>query len=799
MAAATKGSPGEWWIESPEAVPEDNPSFLCDVCKHINFHYLILEIPIQIVSDEIPLNSYSTILEKQHCAFCRLIKYTIDNLYGVDALPTEHEGKAIMISMIVMRAKYTLDEKASDPRQLILWVKPDPLSKGGTTPLVIHHVVEDGWFDSDGKGRLIPSQMVFLLPLYWNRSCRKSLSSLHKDVSTETDHYDLPTNFRLIDTEKMCIVPADSSFEFISLSYTWGKTKQFKLFEDNYLELSKENALLEYEHQIPQTIKDAMFLVKKLYDRYLWVDALCIMQDPNCDDKKIQLPYMDRIYSSSVLTIAATYGNGADAGLPGVRPNSRKRVQCVELIQGIRLANRPWSFDKSVTESTWNTRAWTFQERVLSSRMLFITEQQIFFKCDHVPGVLAEDLDSKLTKRTPVTYPMDDTGTDLIPQQWSVNILSYLKTVESFTARELTFPSDVLDAFLGIAQRMRPLFRSEFLYGLPQSELDYCLLWEPAGHIRRRCIDSDKEEAEPLFPSWSWAGWTGPARYNWVERLSRIKWVDPASGALLSSDDYRSPVPSTSTKEHSNTDWRKAWTEQRTRSDFRYFYHNSKPDIWFRHPTAPEAERSGRIGPECVAGTQHLRFWAWTHDMHFTGEYIPPQNVKEPSWQFNLTDSMGFSTGYFTVPVALLPKLDFKNKEYDMVMICRMRTTYSREEIAARKAGSDPPRASSFEDGTHLQPRKEEDVMGEKSLEDYVDADDVTMETAHFDELPSAQDAKLAICFDRQRYDALKPFCLYEFLVVEWNGGVASRIGIGKIHIDAWAQEHPKQKLITLG
>src|SRR5436189_4210797 len=100
MAATTKGPPRKWWIESPEVVPEDNPSFLCDVCKHINFQYLIYEIPILAVSDEIPLDSYSRILGKQHCAFCRLIKHTIDNLFEAGELPTEHEGKAVMISMI---------------------------------------------------------------------------------------------------------------------------------------------------------------------------------------------------------------------------------------------------------------------------------------------------------------------------------------------------------------------------------------------------------------------------------------------------------------------------------------------------------------------------------------------------------------------------------------------------------------------------------------------------------------------------------------------------------------------------
>ena len=34
---------------------------------------------------------------------------------------------------------------------------------------------------------------------------------------------------------------------------------------------------------------------------------------------------------------------------------------------------------------------------------------------------------------------------------------------------------------------------------------------------------------------------------------------------------------------------------------------------------------------------------------------------------------------------------------------------------------------------------------------------------------------------------------------MELNGDVASRIGIREIYIDAWAQEHPKEKLITLG
>jgi Heterokaryon incompatibility protein (HET) len=805
MAAITRVLPRKWWIESPEVVSEDDPSFLCDVCKHINFQYLIFEILIWVVSEEIPLDSYSRILEKQQCAFCRLVKHTIDNIYRPDKLPTKHNGKAVMISMIATAETFNLDKKVSEPRQLLLWVKPDPLRKGRTPPLEIYHVVEDGWYNSgSGKGRLIPAtQIDFNLPLFWNRRCRKSLSSLHEDHVIEREIYGLPANFRLIDTKKMCIVPANSSFEYIALSYTWGKCKQFKLSDDNYQELSEEGALLKHDGQIPQTIKDAICLVRKLCDRYLWVDALCIKQDTSIrsrEDKKDQLPYMNRIYGSSVLTIAATYGDGADAGLPGVGENSRESVQLVKSIQGIRLANRPWSFDKSVTDSKWNTRAWTFQERILSSRILFIAKQQIFFKCDHVSGVLAEDLDSELKGRKLVTCPMEGTGTDIIPQRGSINILSYLRTVESFTARELTYPGDVLDAFSGIAQKMTPLFRSGFLSGLPQSELDYCLLWKPAGDLHRRtALGTD----EISFPSWSWAGWIGPVRYTWEERLSRVKWVHPSSGELFTSDDYRSPFPSTSPHQQTNSNsrslqWRKKWTEQKTTSGFRYFYHASNPDIWFRNPTA-EPEQRPRVGPNCVLETNHLRFWAWTDEIVYDGEYVPPKDVVDPLWQITLTDKKGFVTGYFTVPVEVLPKLDFKNKKYDMVMICRTRTGCSRKDVGARKDGSEVPGAPFSEEGINFSKDTGESLEDSKPLEDYDDAKDVSMEPVFFPELPASQEARSVLCFDRQRYDPYKPFCLYEFLVVEWNGDVASRIGIGEIHIDAWAQQHPKEKLITLG
>lgn len=92
---------------------------------------------------------------------------------------------------------------------------------------------------------------------------------------------------------------------------------------------------------------------------------------------------MDRIYTSAIITIVAAAGDHANYGLPGIRPGSREPVQYVEIVRGIPLANR-WAIhaDRSISTSQprdifgslgkckWSTRAWTYQERLLSHILL---------------------------------------------------------------------------------------------------------------------------------------------------------------------------------------------------------------------------------------------------------------------------------------------------------------------------------------------------------------------------------------------------------------------------------------------
>jgi hypothetical protein len=59
----------------------------------------------------------------------------------------------------------------------------------------------------------------------------------------------------------------------------------------------------------------------------------------------------------------------------------------------------------------------------------------------------------------------------------------------------------------------------------------------------------------------------------------------------------------------------------------------------------------------------------------------------------------------------------------------------------------------------------------------------------------SAQDK----IFDLNHYSADVAWCLYNVIMVQWRDDVAYRIGIGKVHVQAFDQAGPKTKCIVLG
>jgi hypothetical protein len=64
---------------------------------------------------------------------------------------------------------------------------------------------------------------------------------------------------------------------------------------------------------LPQTIKDAIIVARELKYKFLWVDALCIVQD-NEEDCAREVSKMSVIYSEASLIISAARTDDSKQG-----------------------------------------------------------------------------------------------------------------------------------------------------------------------------------------------------------------------------------------------------------------------------------------------------------------------------------------------------------------------------------------------------------------------------------------------------------------------------------------------------
>lgn len=164
--------------------------------------------------------------------------------------------------------------------------------------------------------------------------------------------------FRLIDVQQLCVVPASVQASYVALSYVWGETTRFSLDRGNRESLMRQDGLLQSWDRIPETIRDAILLLRKMELKYLWVDCLCLVQDDPVDmDGGVQM--MDAIFEHSLFTLIAASGTNSNSGLPGVRDGSRSPMQITcDLGSGLRLL-LVHPIDQLLAKTKYNKRAWT--------------------------------------------------------------------------------------------------------------------------------------------------------------------------------------------------------------------------------------------------------------------------------------------------------------------------------------------------------------------------------------------------------------------------------------------------------
>ncbi|KAH9883461.1 heterokaryon incompatibility protein-domain-containing protein [Xylariomycetidae sp. FL2044] len=317
--------------------------------------------------------------------------------------------------------------------------------------------------------------------------------------------------FRCVDIRRNCLVQPPSGCRYTALSYVWGLEKFFTTVRSNVHQLEKPGALASPEiwDQIPQTIKDAIYVNRELDIPYMWVDSLCIVQDDATDDKIKAIKMMDLVYSAAYLVIVAAGARNAFDGIAGVHEGTRGMQQPVEeLAPGFRLAFKS-RWQDTLGRSVYETRAWTYQERHFATRALTFLDGQVSFSCQSVSDWQENVFETDEALRGVADSTYDPSESD--------DIGTFEGLIQAYSERVLTRDADIYNAFAGVAKQLSFRMETNLCHGIPAEYFDWFLLWDSLADQTRR------HDA----PSWSWSGWHGaywPHIWDWYHpKIQRVK------------------------------------------------------------------------------------------------------------------------------------------------------------------------------------------------------------------------------------------------------------------------------------
>jgi Heterokaryon incompatibility protein (HET) len=422
-----------------ESYPEGD---LCGVCKGYNLRakfFPTVKSAVKLLSNAHPdswemENRYIGIKHlKEHrskCPFCRLLTKAIStNPVFLQAFKAATDDtKCGFRFWEFVEVSLTSEENNESVQNLDLR-RLDIFSVSGVMDQIVSVYVQTSETPLDTRecslGRVVQSQQVDFQQINkWISACRAFHDPccnglLVGDSAKQKGRLTL----RVIDVEKACVVEAPQNCEFLALSYCWGPptNKHLKLTRDTYRWMTIPGALHQHSDEVPTTILDAIFLTQNITDKYLWVDALCIIQDDPVD-VAAQILAMNMIYQSAKLTIVAAAGGDAWAGLPGVRPNSRCIRQQQKKCEDFTFITALSGLEDAIRGFYWETRVWTFQEKILSRRLLIFAQGQMFFHCNSASW--SEDLrleppNKNVKIRRKATFGSSFVKPDLAPENRS--------------------------------------------------------------------------------------------------------------------------------------------------------------------------------------------------------------------------------------------------------------------------------------------------------------------------------------------------------------------------------------------
>ncbi|KAI0113437.1 heterokaryon incompatibility protein-domain-containing protein [Daldinia grandis] len=352
--------------------------------------------------------------------------------------------------------------------------------------------------------------------LHSHPKCRTKQDSMPSRI-LRIDKVDSPDKF------KINLEPTYDKVEpYVALSYCWGGDQACKTTKSR---MRSGTLSIPYD-KLAQSIQDAIEVTWGLGLKYLWVDALCIIQDDE-GDKIEQIANMPWIYNQACITIVAARSDRASTGF----------LDDIDLAQSTKLAVRlPFRcpdqhgtlgsayityIDDSRAPEPIHSRAWTLQERYLSNRYIEFGRNQMRWVCvcsgikdGYCDGWKREDPDNT----THVMYIYRELQQDVeemnlrrLSEEWIADWIKgrWETIVNHYTPRKLSVSTDRSLAISGIAHVFGTHIKDDYLAGLWRTTLPSFLCWQATlgeyGYLPR--------PVRYQGPSWSWTGINGPISF----------------------------------------------------------------------------------------------------------------------------------------------------------------------------------------------------------------------------------------------------------------------------------------------
>jgi hypothetical protein len=385
----------------------------------------------------------------------------------------------------------------------------------------------------------VASSVAFSQAKTWLEDCDSS----HVDCSRQEACY-MPS--RLLDvscentSEVIKLVESTGlAGNYVALSYCWGQDQKKVLTRTGLHEFMEGWPV----DSLPRTIQDAIDITRKLRIRYLWVDALCIIQDSQ-EDKKKEIACMADIFSNSYVTVSAASAASVSDGFLHQRHSWHMqpllriplRLCPSDEPASLVLYDGPQMWGFGSKSSPIEKRGWTLQEKLLSRRVLFYGTTHLKWMCRSIPldsgssEVLQGSFLANIQRPTPA---LGQSSNCLVSTRNLYN--GWESTIMELTKRSFTYTEDVLRAVAGIAAKYQEELQDQYLAGLWKQALVHELLWH--GELEHDPKNLRPRPCRYIAPSWSWASRTGSVMFAPYEAKDRTSDVTITDCSIVLKDD----------------------------------------------------------------------------------------------------------------------------------------------------------------------------------------------------------------------------------------------------------------------